>query len=158
LGYAVALVPRSPISTPKMEMQLMWTVRVGLIALVALSAGCSAGRSSPGSPTPKPGTAPAEAAESGPSKTRVEIDNQNFSDMDVYLIDRGTHLFLGSAAGLSKTTLLIPSLRSTWEVRLLAEPIGGSAPIRTPALMVAPNQNVYWTIGANAASSFASAG
>lgn len=138
----------------------MWTVKVGLIGLVALSAGCSAGRSSPGSPTPKPGTAPVEAAESGPSKTRVQIDNQNFSDMDVYLIDRGTRVFLGSAAGLSKTTLLIPaaSVRSTWEVRLLAEPIGGSAPIRTPALMVAPNQNVYWTIGADAASSFASAG
>jgi hypothetical protein len=138
----------------------MWTVRAGLVGLVALSAACGASRSSAASPEPKPGTAAAEAAEPGRSKTRVEIDNQNFSDMNIYLIDQGTRVLLGSANGLSKTTLLIPSgaVRSSWQVRLQADPIGGASPIRTPALLVAPGQSVYWTIGSDPDNSFASAG
>lgn len=138
----------------------MWTVRAGLVGLVALSAACGASRSSPASPAPKPSTAPAEAAEAGPSKTRIEIDNQNFSDMNIYLIDQGTRVLLGSANGMSKTTLLIPAglARGNWEVRLLADPIGGASPIRTPTLFVAPGQSVYWTIGSDPATSFASAG
>jgi hypothetical protein len=138
----------------------MWTVRAGLVGLVTLSAACGASRSSPASPEPKPGTAAAEAAESGRSKTRVEIDNQNYSDMNIYLIDQGTRVLLGSASGLSKTTLLIPAgiARGNWEVRLLADPIGGTSPIRTPELLVAPGQSVYWTIGSDPANSFASAG
>jgi hypothetical protein len=138
----------------------MWTVRAGLVGLVALSAACGASRSSPESPAPKPATATAEAVEPGRSKTRVEIDNQNFSDMNIYLIDQGTRVLLGSAGGLSKTTILIPSgtLRSSWQLRLLADPIGGASPIRPPALIVAPGQSVYWTIGSDPANSFASAG
>jgi hypothetical protein len=138
----------------------MWTVKAGLIGLVALSLGCSAGRSSPSSPAPEAGPAPAKAAASERSETRVDIDNQNFSDMNIYLVNEGTRFFLGSATGLSKTTLLIPAgaTAGRWQVRLLADPIGGSSPIRTPALTVPPGQNVYWTIGADAASSFASAG
>ena len=138
----------------------MWTVRIGLVGLVALSAACGASRSSSPSPAPKPSTASADTAEPGRSKTRVEIDNQNFSDMNIYLIDQGTRVLLGSATGLSKTTLLIPGgvVRSSWQVRLLADPIGGASPIRTPALTVAPGQNVYWTIGSDPANSFASAG
>jgi hypothetical protein len=138
----------------------MWTMRAGLVGLVALSAACGASRSSPASPAPKPATASAETAEPGRGKTRVEIDNQNFSDMNIYLVDQGNRVLLGSASGFSKTTLLIPggAARSSWHVRLLADPIGGASPIRTPSLIVAPGQNVYWTIGSDPASSFASAG
>jgi hypothetical protein len=138
----------------------MRTMQAGLIAIVALSFGCSAGQSSPSSPAPQKGPAPAEAAASERGKTRVEIDNQNFSDMNIYLVDDGVRVLLGSAAGLSKTMLLIPdgATGGSWQVRLLADPIGGSSPIRTPELTVPPGQNVYWTIGADPASSFASAG
>jgi hypothetical protein len=138
----------------------MWTVKAGLVGLVALSLGCSAGHSSPSSPAPERSPASAETAASERGKTRVDIDNQNFSDMNIYLINGGTRVFLGSAGGLSKTTLLISSglTGGDWQVRLLADPIGGSTPIRTPALTVPPGQNVYWTIGADPASSFASAG
>jgi len=138
----------------------MWTMRAGLVALVALSAACGASRSSPASPAPKPSATSAQTEESGTSKTRVDIDNQNFSDMDIYLIDRGTRVLLGSATGLSKTTLEIPTgaARSSWQIRLLADPIGDGLPISTPSLLVAPGQNVYWTIGSNPSNSFASAG
>jgi hypothetical protein len=80
--------------------------------------------------------------------------------MSIYLISDGARVLVGSAPGLSKTTLSLPaaSRRSNWRVRLLADPIGGSAAIRTPSLLVAPGQNVYWTIGSDPSSSHASAG
>jgi hypothetical protein len=90
----------------------------------------------------------------------VRIDNQNFNDMDIYLLDRGARVLLGSASGLTKTTLLLPagSTASGGRVTLQADPIGAAAPIRTPQLLVAPGQEVYWTIGADRAGSYASVG
>ena len=132
----------------------MWTARMGWLGLVALAAaGCGAARSSPDEATP---TQAAEAAQ----PLKVEIDNRNYSDMSIYLVNDGTRVLVGSAPGLSKTTLSLPagSRRTNWRVRLLADPIGGSAAIGTPSLLVAPGQRVYWTIGSDPASSFASAG
>ncbi len=134
----------------------MRTLRAGLVSLVALSAACGASQSPSTAPAPKQGTA-VESSESE-RRTQVEIDNQNFSDMDIYLISQGARVRLGSATGLSKTTLLLPvtAQLNGWRVTLQADPIGGAAAIRTPALLVAPGQNVYWTIGADPRSSFAS--
>ncbi|HEY7479984.1 MAG TPA: hypothetical protein VH680_05675 [Gemmatimonadales bacterium] len=128
----------------------MRTLMAGLAGLAALSLGCSSGRSAPSEPAPKPGA----------EQTRVKIDNQNYSDMNIYLIDSGTRLYLGSANGLSSTTLTIPRgmARPGYEVRLLADPIGGSPAIRTPGLVVGPGQSVYWTIGSTPDGSFASTG
>jgi len=137
----------------------MRTAGLGWLGLVALAAGCAASHSTPASPAPEQ-DASAEAGAPAREPIRVEIDNRNFSDMNIYLVNEGTHVLLGSAAGMSKTTLSLPpgSVGSQWQVRLQADPIGGSNTIRTPALMVSPGQNVYWTIGSDPSSSFASAG
>jgi len=137
----------------------MRTTKLGWLGLVALVAGCGASRATPASPAPEQdSSAQADAPVHEP--IRVQIDNRNFSDMNIYLISEGTHVLLGSAAGMAKTTLTLPpgSVSSRWQVRLMADPIGGSSAIRTPTLLVAPGQNVYWTIGADPAGSFASAG
>jgi hypothetical protein len=136
----------------------MRTLMAGLAGLAVLSLGCSSGRASPSEPSPKP--APEQTEQAKPNRTRVEIDNQNYSDMNIYLIDAGARVYVGSAAGLSKTTLTLPHgvVGPGYEVRLLADPIGGSAAIRTPDLVVAPGQSVYWTIGSTPGGSFASAG
>lgn len=136
----------------------MWTARIGLLGLLALAAGCGASRSTTTEVAPKQSTDKADSSYS--STVKVEIDNRNYSDMSIYLIDNGLRVRVGSAPGLSKTTLSLPagSRRANWRVRLLADPIGGSAAIRTPTLLVAPGQNVYWTIGSDPASSYASAG
>jgi hypothetical protein len=133
-------------------MRIMTT---GLIGLLTFSAGCGAARS------PQAEPAPAESTTAQRDKTRVEIDNENFNDMNIYLLKGGdTRVYLGSASGLTKTTLLIPreNVGGNWEVRLFADPIGPATPIRTGALLVAPNQNVYWTIGPDQAASTVSAG
>ena len=134
----------------------MRTVMVGLTGLVALSLGCGTGRSSTSEPAPQSGSGP--AAQGARGQIQVQVDNQNFNDMNVYLIDAGTRVYLGLVSGLSKGSLVIPpgSGRSSHQVRLSADPIGGSSPIRTPSLLVGPGQNVYWTIGSSPANSFAS--
>jgi hypothetical protein len=127
----------------------------GLIGMLALSAGCGAARS------PQAEPAPAEAATTQRDRTRVEVDNQNFNDMNIYLLKAGdTRVYLGSASGLTKTTLLIPreNVGGNWEVRLFADPVGPATPIRTGALLVAPKQSVYWTIGPDEEASTVSAG
>ena len=135
----------------------MRALMAGLTGLVALSLGCSSGRAAPSQPAPQ--EASGQAASEDRGETRVQVDNQNFNDMDIYLLDAGTRVYLGSVNGLSKGTLTIPrgATGSSFQVKLLADPIGASAPIRTGSILVGPGQNVYWTIGASAANSFASA-
>jgi hypothetical protein len=132
---------------------------MGLLGLMTLVAGCAASRSTPAFPAPQK-EASADTSATTRQAIEVRIDNQNFSDMNVYLVNQGTRVLLGSAPGMSKTTLTLPpaSVSSRWQVRLLADPIGGSNAIRTPTLLVSPGQNVYWTIGSDPASSYASAG
>ena len=133
---------------------------MAIAGLVVLSAACGAARHSIATPSPTRDTTRAASAEAGDNRVRVEIDNQNTSDMDIYLVNQGTRVPLGWALGLSKTTLLLPagSLSASSQVRLLADPIGSARSIRTPTLIVGPGQNVYWTIGTDPANSFASAG
>jgi hypothetical protein len=80
--------------------------------------------------------------------------------MNIYLVRQRTRLLLGSATGLSRTTLPIPAgaMAGGWRLSLQADPIGGAFPIRTPSLLVAPGQQVYWTIGSDPSGSFASVG
>jgi hypothetical protein len=138
-------------------MQVMRTLMAGLIGLVAMSLGCGTGRPSLSAPAPQPGSEQAARGDRG--QIRVQIDNQNFNDMDIYLIDAGTRVYLGSVNGLSKASLPIPrgASRTDFQVRLLADPIGAGYTIRTPNVLVGPGQNVYWTIGSSPGNSFASA-
>jgi hypothetical protein len=141
-----------------MEVGRVRSGTIGWLGLLTLSAACAA-HPTPSAPAPKQ-EAVADTATPGRAAIQVEIDNRNYSDMDVYLISNGTRLLLGSAPGLAKTTLALPQgwVGARPQVRLLADPVGGDLPIRTPALVVAPGQNVYWTIGSDPASSSASAG
>jgi hypothetical protein len=90
----------------------------------------------------------------------VQVDNQNFSDMNIYLVNGGQRWLLGQVSGLSKATLKISSGLATsgGRVRLLADGIGGAGPISTPTLLVAPGQSIFWTIGSDPATSTATVG
>ena len=126
----------------------MWQLRVGLIGLLGLSAACGASRA--------PGTSGSVSAR---NEIPVQIDNQNFSDMQIYVVRGGQRYLLGQAGGLSKTTLTIRNaLTSGGRVRLVAEPIGGAAPITTPTLVIPTGQSIFWTIGSDPTMSTASTG
>jgi hypothetical protein len=126
----------------------MWHLRAGLIVLLGLSSACGASRSTPTS-SPEPSS----------DEIPVQIDNQNFSDMEIYVVKNGQRLLIGQAGGLTKTTLTIRgAVRGDGRVRLLAEPIGGAKPIATPTLVVPRGQSIFWTIGSDPATSTASTG
>ena len=129
----------------------MWHMRNFLIGLLAASAAaCSAAHQPVGGPTP----------ENQVSGLPVRIDNQNFSDMNIYVVTGGQRLLLGQAGGLAETTLTVPSglAPADGRLRLSADPIGGSPSIFTPVLLVPRGQSVYWTIGSDAQMSTTSVG
>lgn len=57
---------------------MMWHLRAELIALLGLSTACGASRSTTAS-GPEPSS----------NEIPVQIDNQNFSDMDIYVLKNG---------------------------------------------------------------------
>jgi hypothetical protein len=126
----------------------MWYLRAGLIAVLGFSTACGASRS----PV-------ATAPEASSNDISVQIDNQNYSDMEIYVVRNGQRLLIGPAGGLTKTTLKIRNAtRGDGRVRLLAEPTGGARPIMTPTLIVPQGQSIFWTIGSDLATSTASTG
>ena len=136
----------------------MRTSQVSFTAtLLLLAAGCAR---SPAPATPSP-TASASADSARTSRAiPVQVDNQNFSDMNIYLMTRGSRWLLGNVAGLTKATLTVPAdlAPADLQVRLRAQAIGGRGATTTPTLIVPPGQQVYWTIGSDPAMSTASAG
>jgi hypothetical protein len=89
----------------------------------------------------------------------VQIDNRNFSDMEVYVVEGGQRFLIGQASGLATTTLTIRNLqRGGGRIRLLAEPIGAARRIATPTLVVPPGQSIFWTIGSDPSTSTAYTG
>ncbi|MGH7511640.1 MAG: hypothetical protein ACREOQ_01835 [Gemmatimonadales bacterium] len=127
-------------------------------ALLLLAAGCAR------SPAPSAGPSPEASAASDTGRASraiaVQVNNENFNDMSVYLVHDGARWLVGQVGGLTKATLTVPaSLAPPDErVRLRAEAIGGGGATMTPLLIVPPGQRVYWTIGADPAMSSASAG
>ena len=128
------------------------------LALLLLAAGCAR------SPAPVTGAAPMPTSESSGERASreipIQVNNQNFNAMDVYLLKDGARWLLGQVGGLTTATLSVPAnlAPSDLRVRLRAEPIGGAAATTTPLLLVSPGQQVYWTIGSDPSMSSASAG
>ena len=133
--------------------------RYWLLGFVAMAAGCSASHQPAVAPAPQTsGSTKSQEAKS--TGLPVQIDNQNFNDMSIYLVSAGQRYLLGSAGGLGQTTLTIPSSLAPTDgrVRLEAAPVGGTRAIFTPTLVVGPGQSVFWTIGSDAGMSTASVG
>ena len=136
----------------------MRTSRASFTAALLLAAGCAK------SPAPAAGPAPLPSASAESTRTErsidIQVDNQNFNDMNVYLMTSGTRWLVGKVGGMTKGTLTIPASLAPADqrVRLRAESIGGHGAITTPTLIVPPGQQVYWTIGSDPSMSTASAG
>jgi hypothetical protein len=133
---------------------MMSTTRAGLGLLLLLSGACASNTSN------EAGPAPVEDSRAGRDAIEVQVDNQNLSDMNVYLVKGGSRWLVGQASGLKKSTLTIPgsSVSADARVRLVADPIGGARTIATPTLVVPQGQRIYWTIGSDLSMSNASAG
>lgn len=82
----------------------------------------------------------------------VTVDNQSFSDMDIYVLSGGQRIRLGSATGERRTRMKIPGyvIGGTQQVRFLARPIAGNRLPVTEQIPVQPGDEVTLTIPPNA--------
>ena len=109
-------------------------MRNALLALALLGAACHHGATS--------------AAPEPQAATRLKVQNQQFLDMDVYVLREGQRIRLGMVAGLSSQAFTIPAdiVRSSPQLRFELHPIGGRGNPRTETISVQPGDEVELTI------------
>jgi len=109
---------------------------VRTLLLPLLLAACSHGRGSP-QVTPETGAA-----------ATVEVQNQGFADMTIYVLSHGVRVRLGLASGHSTSQFPIPAyaLEGDRLVQFLADPIGGTREPVTEEIGVDPGDTVDLTI------------
>jgi hypothetical protein len=80
--------------------------------------------------------------------TTIEVDNQGFNDMTIYVINGGARTRLGIAPGNRKTTLTIPGylVSTTTFMRFFADPIGGNRTPVTEEIDVSPGDQLVMII------------
>lgn len=108
-----------------------------LILVAAASSACAsrsrAGRNAPKQPP-----------------TYVEVQNQNWTDMTIYVFpgQGGQRIRLGTVTGTSTSTFLIPShlVFGATSLRFLADPLAGSSNPVSEAITVTPGDTVTLTI------------
>ncbi len=85
------------------------------------------------------------------AEVAVSVDNQNFLDMDVFIVRGGQRIRLGMVPGISSRVLMVrPELIGYGQdVRFEVHPIGGRANPITETIAVRPGDVVHLTIPPN---------
>lgn len=80
--------------------------------------------------------------------TTVSVTNNNWANVNVYLLRGGTRYRLGMVTSMSTSVFRVPgtAVLSQGDVRLMVDPIGSSQGYVTPSLVVSPGDNVEFTI------------
>jgi hypothetical protein len=110
--------------------------RLRLLPLL-LALACAGGRSDDASPDPAAGPA------------TLEVENQNFLDMTVYVVDGGVRQRIGVAPGNATTSLTISErlIRGgASPLRFLCDPIGSGGPPVSEEIVVVPGDVVELVI------------
>jgi len=75
------------------------------------------------------------------------VQNQNFYDMDLYVVSEGLATRVGDVTGNSTARFTLdPSFFPSTELRIIATPVGGNGRASSGALSVAPGQTITFTI------------
>ncbi len=81
--------------------------------------------------------------------TTLQVVNQRFLDMDIYVLPQnGPRLRLGTATGNSTTNMRIPAsvIFGTTQLQFVANPIGGAGASLSQSILVVPGDQVTLTI------------
>ena len=80
--------------------------------------------------------------------TVVQVDNQGFLDMAVYVMRSSERIRLGTATGNSKSSFRVPAgiVSGLTPLRFVADPIGGTRASVSEEITVAPGDTVGLTI------------
>ncbi len=110
-------------------------LRTTAFALLTLVIGTACGRTPPGSVDPTSGS-------------YLEVQNQSFWDMNIYLIRSGGRTRLGSVPGKSTRVLTIPEMFVSpgIPVQFMADPIGGSRTPYSQSIDIAPRETIVLVI------------
>lgn len=75
------------------------------------------------------------------------VQNQNFYDMDVYVVSEGLATRIGDVGGNSSAHFTLdPSFFPSSEFRIIATPVGGNGRASSGPLSVGPGQTINFTI------------
>jgi hypothetical protein len=107
------------------------TMRGALLGLALLGAGCHHG-ANPGSVDPQ-------------AETTVRVENRNFLDMNVFVLQQSQRIRLGTVAGLSTQVFTIPAyiVRGSPQLQFELHPIGGRANPRSETISVQPGDEIH---------------
>lgn len=90
----------------------------------------------------------ANAPDSAQGAVGLLVQNQNFYDMDVYVVSEGVATRVGEVTGNSTARFrLDPSFFPSNELRIVATPVGGNGRAFSRPLNVGPGQTIVFTIG-----------
>lgn len=114
-----------------------WT-RAALALLIACTACARGGREKPSLGKPAP-------------PAMIVVANHNFADMNLYVVQSGMRMRLGTVTGLTRQRFRLPRevTRNVADIRIFADPIGGSQTYLSPAVRVHPGQSLELILGAN---------
>ena len=110
------------------------SVAVASLLLSIVTAGCHHGGFS-------------NAPEGMQGAVGLVVQNQNFYDVDVYVVSEGLATRVGDVTGNSTGRFALdPSFFPSNELRIIATPVGGNGRASSGALNVAPGQVITFTI------------
>lgn len=77
----------------------------------------------------------------------LTVQNQNFYDMDLYVVSEGLATRIGDVTGNSTGHFVLdPSFFPSNEIRIIATPVGGNGRASSGPLNVGPGQSITFTI------------
>ena len=87
---------------------------------------------------------------------RIEVVNNNFADMTIYVMDSGTNFRLGDVTGKTtgRFTLDPNQVSPSGGLRLLADPIGSRDAFLSDPVSAGPGSFVVFTVGAALSQSY----
>ena len=132
--------------------------RAAVFLVFGTMACASSSTSSAGTAKPAPeASADSAGATSG---IPVVVDNQNITDLNIYLIKGGGRILVGRAPNGQKTTFVIPEsvTPASSRITLVADPPGGSGPITAGPTIVPAGERLYWRVGTDQSASNFSTG
>lgn len=102
-------------------------------AVLLLGSACSSNAGPQNGPLPSSSLA-----------TTVEVQNQNWSDVRIYVLHAGSRFRLGTVTSMARTSFTLPrSLQhSVTGIRIVAHPIGSNEQFALPTVSAVPGQTV----------------
>lgn len=78
----------------------------------------------------------------------LEVQNNHWLDVVLYVVHDGQRTRLGTATAARTTTFRLPSklLGQLGEIRLIADPVGERGVLSSEAVVVKPGTRVVWTL------------